>query len=386
MGNTRVHFKNLPKLTSALALLLFLGPSGHAQSTSVRDKTFQDADDAMRRELTQFDQFLDSHREIAEQLRKDPSLVNSKEFVGKHPALQTYLQQHQQFREEMRKDPNAFMHREDDFNRREEDRGYGSSSRDRDSDAARHDNDASRDRDARSNDNDASRDRDARSNDNDASRDRDARSNDNDASRDKVDAARRANDARNDSDKERRDNDSARRDNDTMRGRELARYDQFANSHREIAEQLRKDPSLVNNREFVDKHPALQAFLQEQPEIRDQMRDNPNAFIRQENHFDNHQGGFDRGDNSGHAASFGEFLGGHSNVAHEVSKNPSLVTNDEYLKNHPELQEYLNSHPGVRDEIKANPQAFVKSAQQFNTNNNGSFKTTAPAADSKPKQ
>jgi hypothetical protein len=361
MGNTRVHVKNLSKLTSALALLLFLGPSGHAQSTSVEDKAFQDADGAMRRELAQFDQFLDRHREIAEQLRKDPSLVNSKEFVGKHPALETYLQQHQQFREEIRKDPTAFMHREDGFNSREEDRGYGTSSRDRDSDAARHDNDAFRDRD---------------------------------------DAARRANDARNDSDRELRDNDSpsrdsdtarhdndtARRDNDTIRSRELARYDRFADNHREIAEQLRKDPSLVNNREFVDKHPALQAFLREQPEIREQMRDNPNAFLRQENHFDNREGGFDRGDNSGHAASFGEFLGGHSNVAHEVSKNPSLATNEQYLKNHPELQEYMNSHPGVRDEIKANPQAFVKSAQQFNTNNNGSFKTTAPAADSKPKQ
>ena len=34
---------------------------------------------------------MDSHPEIAEQLRKNPSLVNNQEFVENHPALQTFL-------------------------------------------------------------------------------------------------------------------------------------------------------------------------------------------------------------------------------------------------------------------------------------------------------
>ena len=39
-------------------------------------------------------------------------------------------------------------------------------------------------------------------------------------------------------------------------------------THREIAEQLRKDPSLVKNDEFVKNHPALQTYLQQHPEVR----------------------------------------------------------------------------------------------------------------------
>src|SRR5258707_10036518 len=105
-------------------------------------------------------------------------------------------------------------------------------------------------------------------------------------------------------------------DNDTTRI-ELAHFDQFMDSHREIAEQLRKDPSLVNNREFVEKHPALQTYLQEHPGIREEIKENPNAFMRQENRFDRQEDrrADERRDDTtnGHLSSFREFLGGHSN-------------------------------------------------------------------------
>jgi hypothetical protein len=210
---------------------------------------------------------------------------------------------------------------------------------------------------------------------------------DNDNGRRDNDAERRDNDnGQRDNDAMRRDNDNGRRDNDTTR-RELARFDQFADSHREIAEQLRKDPSLVNNREFVENHPALQAYLQDHPGIRQEMRENPNAFMRQEDRFDRHQDARGSGATREHLASFGEFLGGHSDVARQVSKDPSLVKNDDFVKKHPDFQDFLNTHPAVREEMKKDPQTFVKSAQQFNINNSAAPKLTpAPTGDSaKPK-
>ena len=66
--------------------------------------------------------------------------------------------------------------------------------------------------------------------------------------------------------------------------RDLADFDRFLDTHREIAEQVRKDPSLLDNREFVQNHPALQDFLQDNPGVRDQLRQDPNAFMRQEEH------------------------------------------------------------------------------------------------------
>ena len=61
------------------------------------------------------DRFLDSHPEIAERLRKDPSLVNDKTFVGNHPALQQFLAEHPGVREEYKQHPSAFMNQEQRF-------------------------------------------------------------------------------------------------------------------------------------------------------------------------------------------------------------------------------------------------------------------------------
>src|SRR5579863_9742898 len=89
------------RFKSCLLGLLFaftpfcLGTPARAQSMPAQsDKPVQQDNDTTRRELAQFDQFLDSHPEIAEQVRKDPSLVNSKNFLTTHAALQTYLQDH----------------------------------------------------------------------------------------------------------------------------------------------------------------------------------------------------------------------------------------------------------------------------------------------------
>src|ERR1700732_5416702 len=85
--------------------------TGQPQSTQTQTNQTQQGNDrdTTRGELASFDKFLDGHREIAEQVRKDPSLVNNKQFVQGHPALQTYLQQHPNVSAEIRENPNAFM-------------------------------------------------------------------------------------------------------------------------------------------------------------------------------------------------------------------------------------------------------------------------------------
>ena len=90
MKTRKLHFKGWLTF-SALAISCSLATPAKAQGTKPLPDT-----DTTRQELASFDQFLDSHRETAEQLRKDPSLVNNEEFLKSHPALQTYLQQHPQ--------------------------------------------------------------------------------------------------------------------------------------------------------------------------------------------------------------------------------------------------------------------------------------------------
>jgi len=299
MKKPRLHVKSLVVLC-ALSLFCFGAPTARAQSPSTQDNARVQDNDTTRSELAKFDQFMDSHREIAEQLRKDPSLVNKSDFVEQHPALQTFLEQQPGIREELRENPNTFMRQENAFDRREDAR----------------DNDANREA--------------------------------------------------------------------------LAKFDQFMDGHREIAEQLRKDPSLANDRTFVEQHPALQAYLEQQPDVRDHLRDNPNEFMRQENTFDHREDASNRDTHE----QFREFLGGHSDINKDLSRDSSLVKDRDYMDHHPEFQAYLKDHPDVHDDLMKNPQEFVKSAQQPGTSDHGNYggapktQTFDPAKtpDTKPKQ
>ena len=160
--------------------------------------------------------------------------------------------------------------------------------------------------------------------------------------------------------------------------------------HRETAERLRKDPSLVDKQDFVKSHPALQTYLQDHPAVREEIKENPNAFMQEEARYDHHEDALNRDrredglnrdmDRDTMHRHFGEFLGGHSDIAQRLSKDPSLVKNQEFIESHPTLKEYLSAHPEVKQELTTNPQSFVKSSQQVT---NG---TATPTTQPKPKQ
>jgi len=267
--------------------------------------------DTTREELASFDRFMDGHPEIAEQLRRDPSLVKNEDFVRNHRDLQEYLQQHPGTREEITENPDRFMHQEQRYDRRED-------RRDSDQPESRRDQD------------------------------------------------------RRDFNRPEGQRDEDRRDNDTTRG-ELASFDRFMDGHPEIAEQLRRDPSLAKNQDFVRNHPALQEYLQQHPGTREEISENPDRFMHQEQRFDRIEDNRNRDMSDGDRAGFGEFLGSHGSIAQELSKDPGLVNNEDYQKRHPELQQYLKAHPGVQQQLKQNPQMFMKSAQPVGSS------PTAPA-------
>src|SRR6266481_8641698 len=102
--------------------LLWIAPSVNAQSSppSSQESRTSPNSDITRQELAHFDQFLDNHQEIAQQLRHDPSLVNDQNYVQSHPELQTFLQDHPGVREEIKENPNYFMRQENRYDRRED--------------------------------------------------------------------------------------------------------------------------------------------------------------------------------------------------------------------------------------------------------------------------
>jgi hypothetical protein len=88
--------------------------------------------------------------------------------------------------------------------------------------------------------------------------------------------------------------------------------------------------------------------------MRDQDRDDPH-----DDRVNARAGGEER--NRGELTSFRQFLGGHSSVGAELSSDPSLANNKEYLATHPELDEYLKTHPAMSQQLAENPQAVMSS-------------------------
>jgi phage-related protein len=144
-------------------------------------------------------------------------------------------------------------------------------------------------------------------------------------------------------------------DNDTTR-QELASFDSFLDKHPGIADELRKTPALVEDREYVNNHPELQAYLQEHPQVREELRENPRAFMRQEDRFDRR----DDDANRRELANFDAFLDKHPEIAEQLRKNPTLADNKEFLQTHPALQQFLQDHPGVREQLAQDPRIFMR--------------------------
>src|SRR5262252_6668640 len=186
------------------------------------------------------------------------------------------------------------------------------------------------------------------------------------------------------------DNEQSNQDRDITRG-ELANFDKFLDSHREIAEQVRKNPSLVDDQQFLKDHPALQAYIQQHPAVREELRENPNAFMSAENRYDRNEDAnrrdMDRDQNQvdrdhditrRELASFDRFLDSHREVAEQVRKNPSLVDNQQFLKDHPALQTYVQQHPAVREELRENPNAFMSAENRYDRNELEPGRTAEP--------
>src|SRR5438128_3083674 len=155
--------------------------------------------DLTRQQVATFDQFLDSHPQIAQQLQANPSLINNAEFLEGQPQLQAFLTSHPELSEELKETPSFFMQREQQFEK----------------------------------------------------------------------AENRAN------------------PNPDLTRQQVATFDQFLDSHPQIAQQLQANPSLINNAEFLEGQPQLQAFLTSHPELSEELKENPAFFMQRERHFEN---------------------------------------------------------------------------------------------------
>jgi hypothetical protein len=71
--------------------------------------------------------------------------------------------------------------------------------------------------------------------------------------------------------------------------------------------------------------------------------------------------------NWGEVSAFDAYLDHHPAMAQQLSANPGLVRNEEYLERHPDLRNFLNTNPSVREELTETPGWFMQRESQYRT-------------------
>ena len=67
---------------------------------------------------------------------------------------------------------------------------------------------------------------------------------------------------------------------------EVKNFDDFLDKHPAMDKELRKNPALVNDPNYVAKHPELKEFLNNHPAIRADLAQHPRVFMHREKKFD----------------------------------------------------------------------------------------------------
>lgn len=65
-------------------------------------------------------------------------------------------------------------------------------------------------------------------------------------------------------------------------------------------------------------------------------------------------------------SNFDRYLDNHPEVRQQLNHNPSLVNNQQFLSQHPHLQNFLTTHPGVAKAASSNPQRLMGAERRFN--------------------
>jgi len=281
-------------------------------------------------EAADFDAFLDAHPDIDAQLRTNPLLINDAKWLRDHPQLLSYFDQHPQAKSEIAESPSYFIRREGQRASRE--------------------------------------------------------------------------------DRER---------NENLRKEEITNFHQFLNSNPQISEQLRADPGLIKESKYLDAHPGLQAYLYDHPQVNKDLLENPDRFLQRASHPNTpppnnaskngtevqikqgqvkqtnseppanvakreqaaqkqqrSTGGAEVKAPTEQAAqrpspahssppnseidSFDRFLDRHPDISQQLSSNPSLIANTQYLEQHPGLRALLDDHPNVKQHVTQTPDYFAQ--------------------------
>ena len=158
------------------------------------------------------------------------------------------------------------------------------------------------------------------------------------------------------------------RSNPAVNPEDVARMNQFLEDHRDIAKQLEKDPLLVTDHKYLDKHKDLRRFFNENVRLREVFADNPQYFTARNSHLRS-AGSFEGAPGAEltdrDLAEMEKFLQKHKDIAKQLRTNSWMGKEPQYLQHHKDLRRFFDEHPHVQEEFDENPGAFMRQQAEF---------------------
>lgn len=130
----------------------------------------------------------------------------------------------------------------------------------------------------------------------------------------------------------------------------------YLTNHPKVADELHNDPSLINNPQWLAKHPVVSNWMNTHQNVKADAAANPNSFV---NHTERETLNNDRRAMN----NTDEYLSKHPALAKQLNENPRLIDDPKFLAAHPSLDTYLKDHPGTANEWKSHPEAFADAAR-----------------------
>lgn len=142
--------------------------------------------------------------------------------------------------------------------------------------------------------------------------------------------------------------------------RDLRSFDAYLDSHWETAQELYRNPDLLNDRSYVRKHDALRDWLEDHPDAAPEIRANPRTFLWREREYGRREerSPIDRVSERD-LRSFDHYLDSHWETAQELYRDPDLINDRRFLRDHDALRDWLDDHPDAARVIAANPRDFL---------------------------
>jgi hypothetical protein len=144
---------------------------------------------------------------------------------------------------------------------------------------------------------------------------------------------------------------------------ELQSFKQFLANHPWIANKLRENPSLANDKGFQHHSPELPQFLNAHPFVQSNFKIDANGVMSRVQQSD--LGSPNNHLNYQEMRNFKHFLSIHPWIADKLRQKPSLANDKGFLNGAHELPEFLNAHPYVQAQIRADASGVMRRVQEL---------------------